>query len=238
MKYIIILLLLISNITWAGNEQLKIKFLAENVYQHISYKKIEPWGLVGASGLIVIDKKEAHIIDTPWTQEETAELIKWIESKDLVVKSTIVTHFHDDASGGIPYLNKSNIKTYATPLTNNLLNLNHKEISSNKVSSNPFELVEDSIEIFYPGAGHTVDNIVVWLPKSQILFGGCFVKSLNSKNLGNIEDAVIKDWPDSIQQVINQYPNIKMVVPGHGKIGGINLLKHTTKLALETEVAK
>ncbi|MGV2873384.1 hypothetical protein [Colwellia sp. E150_009] len=77
-----------------------------------------------------------------------------------------------------------------------------------------------------------------WREYAQILFGGCFVKSLNSKNLGNIEDAVIKDWPDSIQQVINKYPNIKMVVPGHGNIGGINLLKHTTKLALNTEVAK
>ena len=86
--------------------------------------------------------------------------------------------------------------------------------------------------MFYPGAGHTQDNIVVWLPKQKILFGGCFVKSIHSKNLGNMEDASVKDWPKSIQKVINKYPNIKIVVPGHGKVGDVNLLKHTAQLAL------
>ncbi|MEW6999357.1 subclass B1 metallo-beta-lactamase [Colwelliaceae bacterium BS250] len=232
MRCIITFLLLVSSIVSANNEQLKVTQLADNVYQHVSYKRIEPWGMVAASGLIVVDGKNAHIIDTPWTQEETEELIKWIKLKDLIVKSSVVTHFHEDASGGIPFLNKSKIKTYATPQTNNLLNLKHREISSDEISSNTFELVKDTIEIFYPGAGHTEDNIVVWLPKSNILFGGCFVKSMNSKNLGNTEDASVKDWSESIQKVINKYPNIEVVVPGHGKVGDQSLLRHTAQLAL------
>ncbi len=221
-----------SSIALDNNENLKVTLLTDNVYQHVSYKEIEPWGLVGASGLIVVDGKNAHIIDTPWTQKETEQLIKWIKSKGLIVKSSVVTHFHEDASGGIPFLNKSKIKTYATPLTNNLLNLKHRQKSSDDISSNTFVLVKDTIEIFYPGAGHTEDNIVVWLPKSNILFGGCFIKSMKSKNLGNTEDASVKDWPESIQKVINKYPNIEIVVPGHGEVGDINLLRHTTKLAL------
>lgn len=96
-------------------------------------------------------------------------------------------------------------------------------------------MVKDTIEVFYPGSGHTEDNIVVWLPKSNILFGGCFVKSIHSKNLGNIEDASIKIWPASIQKVINKYPDIKVVVPGHGKVGDTSLLKNTAKLALNVE---
>ena len=232
MRCITIFLLLVSSIVSANNEKLKITQLADNVYQHVSYKKVEPWGMVGASGLVVVDGNNAHIIDTPWTQEETEKLINWIKSKDLIIKSSIVTHFHEDASGGIPFLNKSKIKTYATPLTNNLLNSKHREVSSDQISSSTFELVKDTIEIFYPGAGHTEDNIVVWLPKSNILFGGCFVKSIKSKNLGNTEDASVKDWPASIQKVINKYPNIETVVPGHGQVGDINLLKHTEQLAL------
>lgn len=235
MKFITILVLFLSCSAFAKDSQLKITQLADNVYQHISYKKIEPWGMVGATGLIVVDGNNAHIIDTPWTQKGTEKLFAWITSKNLMLKSSIITHFHEDASGGISFLNASKIKTYATTLTNNLLDSNHREKSSDEISSTTFELVKNTIEIFYPGAGHTQDNIVVWLPKNDILFGGCFIKSLNSTNLGNTKDASLKDWPTSIQRVINKYPSIKIVVPGHGKAGGMNLLKHTQRLALDTK---
>ena len=232
MRLIITFLFLVSGFAYANSEKLKITKLADNVYQHISYKVVEPWGKVGASGLVVIDGNYAHIIDTPWDQEATEELNDWIKSKGLVIKSTVVTHFHEDASGGIPFLNKANIRTYATRKTNTLLNLKDKEQSSHEIPDSTFELVKSTIEIFYPGNGHTEDNIVVWLPKNKILFGGCFVKSIHSKNLGNTADASIKKWPSSIQKVINKYPNIEIVVPGHGKVGDISLLKHTAKLAL------
>jgi len=88
------------------------------------------------------------------------------------------------------------------------------------------------VSVYYPGAGHTEDNIVVWLPKEKILFGGCLVKSLHAKHLGYTEDAVISEWPNSIQKIINRYPDIKLVVPGHGSIGDVSLLTHTQKLAL------
>lgn len=188
--------------------------------------------MVGASGLVVVDGNNAHIIDTPWTQEATVALINWIKSKKLVIKSSVVTHFHEDASSGIPLLNKAKVKTYATPLTNALLEAAHREVSSDEITSRTFELVKGTIEIFYPGAGHSKDNIVVWLPKSKILFGGCFVKSLHSNNLGNIADASITEWPASIEQVINKYPGIETVVPGHGRVGDSRLLKHTWQLAL------
>ena len=76
---------------------------------------------------------------------------------------------------------------------------------------------------------------MVWLAQHKILFGGCFVKSLHSKNLGNTADASIEVWPASIQNVLNKYPDIETVVPGHGKIGNVNLLKYTAKLALEAK---
>ncbi|KMT64939.1 subclass B1 metallo-beta-lactamase [Catenovulum maritimum] len=232
MRTIITFLFLMSGFAYANTDKLKITKLADNVYQHTSYKVVEPWGKVGASGLVVVDGNDAYIIDTPWGQKPTKELINWINSKGFVIKSSVVTHFHEDASSGIPLLNKSNIKTYATRKTNTLLSLKDKEQSSHEISNNTFELVKGTIEIFYPGKGHTEDNIVVWLPKDKILFGGCFVKSIHSKNLGNIEDASIDIWPASIQKVISKYPDVEIVVPGHGKVGDVNLLNHTAKLAL------
>jgi glyoxylase-like metal-dependent hydrolase (beta-lactamase superfamily II) len=189
--------------------------------------------MIEASGLVVVDGNNAYIIDTPWTQEGTEELIKWITAKNLLVKSSIVTHFHEDASGGMPFLNQAKIKTYATSLTNKLLDAKQREKSNHEITTNEYVLVTNTIEVFYPGAGHSKDNIVVWLPKEKILFGGCFVKSINSKGLGYTGDASVKDWPISIQKVIDKYPNVRMVVPGHGKVGDINLLRHTAQLALD-----
>lgn len=86
------------------------------------------------------------------------------------------------------------------------------------------------IEAFYPGEGHSKDNITVWLPQSQLLFGGCFIKSLEAKDLGNLSDANVEQWDDSVQKVIDKYPNVKTVVPGHGTWGDKGLLFHTLDL--------
>jgi glyoxylase-like metal-dependent hydrolase (beta-lactamase superfamily II) len=212
--------------------KLNVTKLADNVYQHISYKNVGSHGMVGASGLIVLDGVDAHIIDTPWTVKDTKKLFAWIKSKDLTLKSAVVTHFHPDASGGLSYLNSLKIKTYATPLTNTLLDSEQREKSNHEIKSNVYELLTNKIEVFYPGAGHSQDNIVVWLPEEKILFGGCFVKSIESKGLGYTGHASVKDWPISIQNVINKYPNVEMVVPGHGEIGDISLIRHTAQLAL------
>ncbi|MCL1097858.1 subclass B1 metallo-beta-lactamase [Shewanella gelidii] len=234
-RNIFIVFWLFSVVASADEQSLKIKKIADNVYQHVSYQTIEPWGMVSASGLIVVDGKDAYIIDTPWSQGDTQQLVNWIESKGFYPKSAIITHFHEDASGGLSFLNQSRVKTYATAKTNDLLRIKGREPANSEITSSTFQLVSDAIEIFYPGAGHTVDNVVVWLPQKSILFGGCFVKSLESKSLGNTEDASVQAWPDSIQNVIQKYPNIEVVVPGHGKAGDIELLRHTEKLALKIQ---
>jgi len=239
MRYTILVLCFITTISFADKEkELIIKKLSDNVYQHISHKVIEPWGLVAASGLVVIDNNNAHIIDTPWTLAGNKQLLTWIKAKNLIVKSAVVTHFHEDASKGLKWLNSLNIDAYALPLTNKLLASKEREQSSHEITSDSFELASGAIEIFHPGAGHSQDNIVVWLPKNKLLFGGCFTKSLSSKNLGNTEDAIIEDWPSSIDNVLKKYPNIKTVVPGHGKIGDTSLLKHTKELAISLSALK
>ena len=234
MKYIILFSLFISCSGFANGSstELKITQLSDNVYQHISYKNVHGFGLVGASGLVVIEGNNAHLIDTPWTKEGTKSLLVWIESKGLTVKSGIATHFHQDAAGGISFLNDLSINTYATTLTNKFLKAKELDQTSNEIQTDNFVLADGLIEMYYPGPGHTQDNIVIWLPKEKLLFGGCLVKNLKTKGLGYTGDASIEDWPLSIQKLINKYPTVQVVVPGHGKVGGISLLEHTKKLAL------
>ena len=86
------------------------------------------------------------------------------------------------------------------------------------------------IVLAYHGGGHTVDNIVAWLPEQHILFGGCLVKAAGAKNLGNTKEADLAAWPETLQRVLDAFPEAEIVVPGHGPYGGKELIFHTIDL--------
>jgi metallo-beta-lactamase class B len=88
----------------------------------------------------------------------------------------------------------------------------------------------EEVYCYYPGGGHSTDNIVVWIPSEKILFGGCMVKDIHSRGLGNLSDAKVEEWPGTIQKVTEKFPEANIVIPGHGKIGGKEILQHTKEL--------
>ncbi|MCU0451881.1 MAG: subclass B1 metallo-beta-lactamase, partial [Bernardetiaceae bacterium] len=53
--------------------------IAENAFQHISYKQTDEFGNVPCNGLVVRNQGEAIVFDTPTTDQSAGELIKWIE---------------------------------------------------------------------------------------------------------------------------------------------------------------
>lgn len=81
----------------------------------------------------------------------------------------------------------------------------------------------------YLGAAHTEDGIVVWIPKDKILFGGNEVRSIGGW-YGNIGDANLKEWSNTILKVKENYGTAKIVIPGHGKYGDIKLLDYTINI--------
>ena len=87
-----------------------------------------------------------------------------------------------------------------------------------------------AVVLEYFGAGHTLDNIVAWLPRQKILFGGCLIKSLNSNSLGNTADGDLAAYPKTVRAVRAAYPQAEVVVPGHGAWGSIELVDHTLDL--------
>jgi metallo-beta-lactamase class B len=53
---------------------------------------------------------------------------------------------------------------------------------------------------------------------------------MRSRGLGNLTDAIVEDWEETIQKILDSYSDIRVVIPGHGSMGGEDLLRHTIDL--------
>jgi metallo-beta-lactamase class B len=225
-----ILIFFVCN-TFCQKAQISIRHITENFYVHTSYKNLNNY-LYPSNGLFAITDSGAILIDTPWDEDQTQQLVDKIKKdfkKEIIL--CIVTHSHDDRTAGLDILKKIGIKTYSSILTRNIsLEKHEKTAEYYFLNDTTFTINNVSFQTFYPGEGHTKDNIVIWFPCKKVLFGGCLVKSHDATDLGNIKEANIEQWPNSINNVINHYPKIKHVIPGHQKWGNKKLLSHTLKL--------
>jgi metallo-beta-lactamase class B len=61
------------------------------------------------------------------------------------------------------------------------------------------------------------------------------VRELSATTPGNTADADLAAWPLTIGRVITSYPAAVIVIPGHGAIGGTDLLRHTRDLLAKTK---
>lgn len=213
------------------SDTLIIEKIANNVYVHISFIDVTGYGPFPCNGMIVVDENQAFVFDTPTTNSVSNELLNWIE-KDLQkeVIGLMIHHFHEDCMGGLEEFKKHGIPSYASQLTFDLLQENEEEL--------PTDIFQDSISIPFGktklitrffGEGHTKDNVVSYFPSKELLFGGCLVKEVNASK-GNLADANVSEWPLTITQIQKAYPTLKLIVPGHGKVGGLELLDYTKEL--------
>jgi metallo-beta-lactamase class B len=187
-----------------------------------------------ANGLIVESDRGSLLVDTGYSPEHADVLLKWAKRfLRRPITQAVATHFHRDRTGGFPALQAAGIPIVAHPLTCELA-----RSRGTAVPTAAADFVHDTArlsgecELFFPGAGHTRDNIVVWLPRQRVLFGGCFLKSVTSPDLGNLADAVVADWAGSAQRVRARYPASKITVPGHGTISG-DPVGHTLALLVK-----
>jgi metallo-beta-lactamase class B len=189
-------------------------------------------GSLDCNHLLVIDNKDLVLINTPVTDSLTAILLTYIEKKfNRKVTKVIVSHFHEDSSGGLAETKKHGITSYASTKTKDLLIKRNKNIDVVFKDSLKIPLQTSEIQLFYFGPGHSVDNIVTWIPREKILFGGCLLKSTSARDKGNIKDADIATWPLTVNKVKNRFRNAKIVIPGHSTIGDSMIFDHTIRIA-------
>jgi len=214
-------------------QDLSLERVADGVWLVTSYQELEGFGNTPANGLVVVSGREAALVNTPWTAEQTARLIEWLAGRGSVAVSTVVvTHSHGDCLGGLAAAHQAGARSFALVRTVELARAAGREAPQVGFTDRlDLQVGARRLELRYLGPGHTEDNIVAWLPDVGVLFGGCLVRSAAATTLGYTDEADLERWPATIEAVEREYgARVRLVVPGHGSPGGVELLAHTLEL--------
>jgi metallo-beta-lactamase class B len=208
---------------------LTIRRLAPGVWMHTT---VDEHDKSQANGLFVETRHGVVLVDTGWNDATTRQLMGWTRTRlRKRITHAVITHAHADRAGGIRELLAKGIPVYAQEQTAQLL---AKSGVTGKLQTfgeeTSLTVARTRLELFFPGAGHSPDNIVVWLPRTRLLFGGCLLRGGEARTLGDLRDAELGFWDSSVTRVEQRFERPALVVPGHGVSGGPELFDRTRRL--------
>ncbi|HAM97510.1 MAG TPA: subclass B1 metallo-beta-lactamase [Marinilabiliales bacterium] len=226
-------LFLLSKIFGQTEEpKLKISHLTGDFYTYTTYNTYEG-NKIPANGMYIVTNNGVVLFDTPWDTTQFQPLLDSIKlSHSKNVTMCIATHWHSDRTEGLEYYKKKGIKTYTTLLTDELSKKNNKKRAEYLIEKDTvFNVGQYAFETYYPGQGHTADNIVIWFDKEKILYGGCLIKGADAENLGYLGDGNVKEYYTTLKKVKEKFPDPKYIIVSHSDWNNLNSLKHSIKLA-------
>lgn len=235
-KFILILLMMFPVLasgqqhdTIKINRDIQLIHLKDSFFLHVTTDYIEGFGMVSSNGLLVIRNGNALMIDTPMDEIKTAAILDYLcDSMHTNVTVFIPGHWHNDCIGGLAELHRRNVFSIANEMTRAECIKRNLEVPKASFSKYlTWSFCGIPLECRYAGAGHSLDNIVVYFPEQKILFGGCLIKSAGSTTIGNIADADVQAWPKTLRKVQKKYPDAEIIIPGHGSVGSLELIEHT-----------
>ncbi len=224
---------LLTNIFGQANEpKLKITHLTGDFYIYTTYNTYEN-NKVPANGMYLVTNNAVVLFDTPWDSTQFQPLLDSIKLKhNKEVEMCIATHWHSDRTDGLAYYKQKGIKTFTTQQTDELCKKNNKKRAQYLIEKDTsFNVGQYSFETYYPGQGHTADNIVVWFNKEKILYGGCLIKGAEAEDLGYLGDGNVLAYETTLKNVQAKYPNPKFIIVSHHDWNNLNSLKHSIKMA-------
>lgn len=211
--------------------------------------------------LVEMANQDLVLVDTPASPEACDLLLRWAEGRFGKRRMVALnTHFHNDRLGGNEALLKAHVPIYGSDLTVRTLQEREPRLRAqllgwlepplrDEVAKQRFfapdhvfkattglrlAFGKEHLEAFYPGAGHSPDNLVVYFPEERILFGGCLVMA--GDRVGNTSDADLAAWPRSVAKL--RRFDARWVIPGHGERRAPDLIDHTLKLLAEFRPAR
>ncbi len=235
MRVLLAGILFIFSITANGqtnNERLQLSHLTGDFYIYTTYNIYEG-NKIPANGMYLVTDEGVVLFDTPWDSTQFQPLLDSIASRHhKKVIACIATHWHSDRTEGLAYYKQQGIKTYTTVLTDELCKKNDKKRAEFLMANDSlFTIGQYTFETFYPGEGHTADNIVIWFAKEKILYGGCLIKGADAKNLGYLGDANTATYYTTLKKVQEKFPHPAYIIIAHSDWSNNHSLEHSIRLA-------
>jgi metallo-beta-lactamase class B len=182
--------------------------------------------------MYVVTNDGVMLFDTPWDTTQFQPLLDSINYRHhKKVIACIATHFHEDRTGGLEYYQMQGVETFTTRLTDALsARKRGKRAEFLLDNDSVFHVGQYTFQTFYPGPGHAPDNIVIWFPNEKILYGGCLIKSTEATDLGNLSDANVNEWANSLLKIQEKFGKPEYIIPGHNSWNSNKSLEHTLRL--------
>lgn len=196
------------------------------------------------------------LASSPYETEGTRALLRWLHTTFKPPRIVAInTHLHFDGTGGNEAYLEDHVEVYASELTTKLLtdrgetmrretrNLITDQVKRDRVDKMRIAAADhtfpeakglsltfggEAVEVYFPGAAHSPDNVVVYLRARKVLFGGCMVKAGHA--IGYTGDADLAHWESAIRNVQAFAPDARVVIPGHGDVSGADLLENTIRI--------
>ena len=208
--------------------------VADGVWVHTTNYKLPGQSPIPVNGLVVADGDELILVDGAWGELATLSLIEKIKAETgKSPTKMIVTHHQSVKTSGVDAAEWQGLQVFTHPDTPNLAakaGFPAPDTSVAALKAPKSRTKVGNLEIAYPGHAHSEDNLIVYIPSANILYGGSAVRGVGAKSLGNIVNADLEKWAESLQWIKATYPDAKVVVPGHGKGANLSLLDATYAL--------
>lgn len=214
------------------------------------------------SNVLVVRLPDGTVLlgSSPFDTDATRDLLAWVRALAPSRVVAVNTHWHLDGTGGNAAYDEAGVVTYASTHTQALSRergeQNRREaveglsqVVAEHVRQTPVVAARhtfdpaagltltfggESVHVTYPGPAHSQDNLVVYLPARRILFGGCMLKVGDS--LGYLGDASLDTWEAALARL--RPLGASVVVPGHGRTGGPEIIENTSRLVQAARSAR
>ncbi len=229
---IVVFFFSLINLFGQANTKLKISHLTGDFYIYTTYNKYLDSD-VPANGMYVVTANGVVMFDTPWDTTQFQPLLDSIKLKhNKTVTMCFATHWHSDKTNGLQYYRQQGIKTYTTLATDILSEKNNKKRAEFLMKTDTlFNVGAYTFETYFPGPGHTEDNIVIWFKNEKILYGGCLIKGADAEDLGFLGDGNVGEYATTLKKLQRKFKKPIYIIIAHSDWRNKNSLKHSLKIA-------
>ena len=185
--------------------------------------------VVTDDGVVVIDS-----LGSPALAEEMIQEVRRVTTQPI--RFVIVTHYHADHIYGLQAFKAAGATIVAHPSGRDYLNSDTARLRLQASRQELFPWIDESTQVLpadrwleqedtllrvgtfdfrirHVGPAHTAEDLVVYLPRRQVLFSGDVVLRGRIPFVGQADS---RQWIASLTQLIDFKP--RLLVPGHGEV--------------------